>query len=102
MMADQEDEYSKVSKRRLEAAYRKMQEEQQKKEILRKFLDDAGYERMMNVRISSPELYDQVVGLIVSLVQSRRITGKMTDAQLRSILERATYRPEPKIEFKHK
>jgi len=101
-MADQEDEYSKVSKRRLEAAYRKMQEEQQKKEILRKFLDDAGYERMMNVRISSPELYDQVVGLIVSLVQSRRITGKMTDAQLRSILERATYRPEPKIEFKHK
>ena len=101
-MAEQEDDYSNVSRKRLEAAYRKLQEEQQKKEILRKFLDDEAYERMMNVHISNPDLYDQVVGLIVQLVQARRITGKMTDAQLRSILERATYRPEPKIEFKHK
>ncbi len=101
-MAEQEDDYNRVSKKRLDAAYKRMQEEQQKKEILRKFLDGEAYERMMNVRISNPDLYDQVIGLIIQLVQSQRISGKMSDAQLRSILERATYRPEPKIEFKHK
>lgn len=76
--------------------------EQQKREIMTRFLDSAAYERLMNIRSANPELYEQVVNLVISLVQTKRISGKMTDAQLRSVLERITARPETRIDFKHK
>jgi programmed cell death protein 5 len=102
-MADEEEQqYQKRMRKRVTEALRNAQMEQQKKEIMRRFLDSAAYERMMNVRVSNPELYDQLVSLIVSLVQSNRITGKMTESQLRSLVERLTYKKEPTISFKHK
>jgi programmed cell death protein 5 len=101
-MADEEEQYQKRMRKRVTEALREAQLEQQKKEIMRRFLDGEAYERMMNVRVSNPELYDQLVNLIVSLVQSNRITGKMTESQLKSLVERLTYRKEPTISFKHK
>ena len=102
-MADEEEQqYQKRMRKRVTEALRNAQMEQQKKEIMRRFLDGPAYDRMMNVRVSNPELYDQLVSLIVSLVQSNRITGKMTESQLRSLVERLTYKKEPTISFKHK
>jgi DNA-binding TFAR19-related protein (PDSD5 family) len=101
-MADEEEQYQKRMRKRVTEALREAQMEQQKKEIMRRFLDGPAYDRMMNVRVSNPELYDQLVSLIVSLVQSNRITGKMTESQLMSLVERLTYRKEPTISFKHK
>ena len=89
-MADEEEQYQKRMRKRVTEALREAQLEQQKKEIMRRFLDGEAYERMMNVRVSNPELYDQLVNLIVSLVQSNRITGKMTESQLKSLVERLT------------
>lgn len=79
-----------------------LQIEQQKKELLRKLMEPAAYERLMNIRISNPELYQQLVDLIISLAQSQRLSGKLTETQLLSILQKVTARPETKIEFKHK
>ncbi len=102
-MAGEEDEqYQKRMRKRVTEALRAAQLEQQKKEILRRFLDGTAYDRMMNIRVSNPDLYDQLVSLIVSLVQSNRITGKMTENQLKLLLARATYKKEPTISFKHK
>ena len=93
-----EDKMRKEFSRRLKS----MQIEQQKRELAKKFTTTEAYERLMNVRISNKELYDQIINLIINMAQSNRIVNKLTEEQLKSILSKLTYRPEPKIEFKHK
>lgn len=99
---DEEGGEQKRMNKRLAAMVKNMQVEQQKKDLLKQLLDAKAYERMMNIRISSPELYNQVVSIIVSLAQTNRISGKMTEPQLLSILDKVTTRKEPRIEFRHK
>ena len=102
-MAEEEDMgYQRGLRRRVNEAIKKAQMEQQKKELMKQFLEPDAYERLMNVRLSNPELYNQLVNLIVSLVQSNRIAGKLTEEQLKAILAKITFKREPKIEFKHK
>ncbi len=84
--------------RRLQA----MQMEQQKKEIMKKCMTPEAYERLMNVRMANAELYSRIVDLVISLAQSGRASSRITEEQLKGILAKLTYRPEPKIEFKHK
>lgn len=94
----QQSEYRKEMAKRVRA----LQIEQQKRELMKRFMTTEAYERLMNVRISSSELYSQLVDIILTMVQSKRIAGKITEPQLREILSRLTYRPESKIEFRHK
>ncbi|HIH50631.1 MAG: DNA-binding protein [Candidatus Micrarchaeaceae archaeon] len=104
-MADEEDEearYQKKMRKRVTEAIKNAQMEQQKKEIMRQFLDAKAYERLMNIRISNYELYNQLVGMVVSLAQGNRISSKITEEQLMSIVQRMTYKKESTIEFKHK
>jgi len=81
---------------------KELQLEQQKREIVRRYLEPAAYERLMNVRVSNYEFYAQLLDLIISMVQSNRITGRLTEGQLVSILAKLTSKPEPTIEFRHK
>ncbi len=97
----QENDTEKIRKlytKRLRA----MQIEQQKKEIVKRFMEPSAYERLMNVRISNYELYEQLLGLIINMAQTSRINSKLTDEQLKALLAKLTYRPEPTIEYKHK
>ncbi len=93
-----EDKMRKEFSKRIKA----MQLEQQKKEIAMKFTTNEAFERLMNVRVSNRELYDQIINLIINMAQSNRVVNKLTDEQLKAILGKLTFRPEPKIEFKHK
>jgi programmed cell death protein 5 len=102
MAEGEDDQYQKRMRKRVTEALRQAQLEQQKKEIMRKFLDGPAYDRMMNVRVSNPELYDQLVSLVVQLVQSNRVAGKISEGQLKSLIEKLTFRKEPTISFKHK
>jgi DNA-binding TFAR19-related protein (PDSD5 family) len=56
----------------------------------------------MNVRVSNYELYAQLLDLIISMAQTNRLPGRITEKQLVDLLAKLTARPEPKIEFKHK
>lgn len=88
---------------RLEAMRRKQAEELQKRQVLKSILDSDAYERMSNIRIANAAMYDQLVMLLMQLVQSGRVSGKVTDAQLRSLLDRIqARRHEPNITFKRK
>lgn len=98
---EEENDQRKMNKR-LTAAIKNMQVEQQKKEMMKQLLDVGAYERLMNIRIANPELYNQIINVVVSLAQTNRLHGKMTEAQLLSILEKVTVRKEPTINFKHK
>lgn len=99
---DQQDPQQRRIRKALIERYKKAQLEQQKKEVMQKLLEPKAYERLMNIRVSNPELYDQLVNLVISLAQNGRVSGKLTEEQLISILQKVTYKPESKIEFKHK
>ena len=86
-----------------ERRMQQMQQEMRKKEILRTMLAPEAYERMMNVRLSNPELYDKVVSSLAYVLQSgKKMSGKISDEQLRSLLARMTESRETTIEFKSK
>ncbi len=102
MAAEQESGDDDKLRRAYAKRLQQMQMEQQKKELLKKFLTPDAYERLMNVRMANAELYSRIVDIVISLAQSGRASSKITDEQLRGILAKLTYRPEPKIEFRHK
>ena len=93
-----EKEYKKA----LLKMYKEAQREQQIRAILRQYLEPEAYERAMNISVSNSDLYMQIANLIVSLIQSNQVSGRITDQQFVSLLNRLTYKKEPKIEFKHK
>lgn len=103
MAAEEQAEGNDEKMRRAVARrIRAMQIEQQKRELVRKFLDSGAYERLMNVRLANPELYSQLIDLIIQMARSGRAEGIITEEQLRAILAKLTYKPESKIEFKRK
>ncbi|MCL4387648.1 DNA-binding protein [Candidatus Marsarchaeota archaeon] len=102
MSESYEGQDDREAKKALAKVYREMQREQQVKSMLRQLLEPNAYERIMNISVSNHELYMQLSNLIVQLAQSNQVSGKITDTQLVSLLNRLTYKPEPKIEFKHK
>ncbi len=95
---DAEEERAKAMQQRLQA----LQIEQQKRLAVKKYMTIGAYERLMNVRVANYELYSQLVDLIINMAQSQRVTGQITEEQLKQILARLTYRKESTIEFKHK
>ncbi|MDE1845859.1 MAG: hypothetical protein KGH53_01080 [Candidatus Micrarchaeota archaeon] len=98
-MSAEEDAAKSAMSKRLQA----QQIEQQKREILRRYLTDGAFERIANVRMASPDMYGRFVDLVVSLVRANRLQGKLSEEQLKELLARlASTKEEPKIEFRHK
>jgi programmed cell death protein 5 len=81
---------------------KRQQLEEQKKEIIKRLIDNAAYSRLMNIKLSNYELYSQLIDLIIQLAQTNRIRGKLTEEQFVEILKRATERRETTLEYKHK
>lgn len=101
-LAAEEGSQNEKIRKEMQRRVRAMQIEQQKRELARKYMTTEAYERLMNVRISNHELYSQLVEIIIATVQSKRLVSKLTEQQLKEILARLTYRPEPTIKFQHK
>lgn len=104
-MSEEDPEYSR--NRRVQEQYEQIlkaqQLEAQMKQVLRHMLDSEAYERAMNIRISSPELYQQLVSLLAYMYQNKKLKGKVNDEQLRKLLEKVTpERHEPSISVKRK
>lgn len=94
----EQQEAQKLYEKRMRA----LQLEMQKKELLRGMLSPEAYERMSNVRLSSPELYEKVVSSLAYLAQSGKKMGKISDEQLYALLAKMTERRETSIEFRSK
>ncbi|MEM3841448.1 MAG: DNA-binding protein [Candidatus Micrarchaeaceae archaeon] len=102
-MAEESEGYDqKELRKRYAAALKRIQEEQQRKELLKQALDAGAYIRMMNIKASNEQLYTQLANAVISVVQQNRVAGKISEQQLIALLQRLTYRPETKINFKHK
>ena len=101
-----EDNEENSEQEKLKSAYQKrlqqMQQDAQKRELLKKLMEPSAYERMTNVRISNPELYEKVVSSLAYVLQSGRKMERITDAQIYDLLVKMTEKRETSIEFKKK
>jgi len=95
---ENEQQAQQLYQKRLQA----LRLDMQKRELLRGMLSPEAYERMANVRMSSPELYDKVVSSLAYLAQSGKKMGKISDEQLYALLAKMTERRETSIEFRSK
>jgi DNA-binding TFAR19-related protein (PDSD5 family) len=102
MMESEEEQQQKRLQKRYAEAVKRAQVEQQMAEIAKRLLDTGAYERLTNIKTSNPELYKQLVQMLLALAQQNRIQGKVTEQQFRELLERMTQKQETTIEFKHK
>ena len=100
--AQNDNEAQAKMRKELNRRLKEMQVEQEKKNAVKKLMTPDAYERLMNVRVSNHELFAQLLDMLISMARNNRITGQITEPQLRDLLARLTFRPEPKIEFKHK
>ncbi len=82
--------------------YKALQIEEQKKQIIRRFLEPEAYERLMNVRIANYELYQQLLDLLIALIQSKKITKALSDSEFKQLLAQLTSRPSGSIQIMHK
>ncbi|MCL4383380.1 MAG: hypothetical protein M1168_02965 [Candidatus Marsarchaeota archaeon] len=89
-------------KKRLSKTIKQMQIEEQRKELMKQFLDSGAYQRLMNIRISNYELYMQIINILISFIQEGRITNKLSEDQFIAFINKMTRKPETRIEFKHK
>jgi programmed cell death protein 5 len=62
--------------------------EAKKKMILRAILTSKARERLGNIKISKPEIADNIENQLIMLAQSGRLESKINDSQLREILHK--------------
>ena len=86
-----------------EAQRQQMLAEQQKRLFFRQLLDDRGYERMMNIRLSNHDLFDQLYSVFAYLQQNGQLGGKVTEERLLAIIGKLKEsKREPTIKFSRK
>ena len=66
------------------------QMEAQKQALLRQHLTDGARKRLNTVKMSKPEVGEQVEGQIVALAQSGRIQGKIDEEKMKQLLRELT------------
>jgi programmed cell death protein 5 len=64
------------------------QAEMQKQAILRQFLTDGARTRLNSVRMSKPEFASQVEQQIIALAQSGRLGDKISESQMKDLLQK--------------
>jgi programmed cell death protein 5 len=64
--------------------------EAQKKAVLRQHLTDGARQRLNNVKMSKPEVGEQIEQQVVALAQSGRVNGKIDEEQMKQLLQELT------------
>jgi DNA-binding TFAR19-related protein (PDSD5 family) len=103
-MAENEEDNGgrEISKRRMEELQR-MQQDNQIKNLLNQILDPPAFERLLNVRLSNPELYYKVAQLLIMLQQEGKLKKKVDEPTLKALLSKIIgQRRESKISFDRK
>jgi programmed cell death protein 5 len=72
------------------AAQQAAAEEAAIERLLQKILDPEARERLTRIRMSRPDFADQVARQLVQVAQSGRLARRLTDADLREVLQQLT------------
>ncbi|NWF96360.1 MAG: DNA-binding protein [Candidatus Thorarchaeota archaeon] len=107
-----EDELDAIRQRKLAALRERALQEQaesqqaaeyeaQKEALLRQILTPEARARLTNIRMVKPQLADQIESQLIQLATSGRLRGKVTDEQLKSLLQQIQGRErERKVTFR--
>jgi programmed cell death protein 5 len=76
---------SDIQKKRSDDLSKRMAAEAQLKAIVNKVFEPAAISRLSNIRMSNEELYMQIVQFFVSAVQSGKLSGKVTEEQVKQV-----------------
>ncbi len=68
----------------------RQQMEAQKKAILRQYLTDGARKRLNTVKMSKPQVGEQVEQQIIALAQSGRVQGKIDEDKMKALLRELT------------
>ncbi|PWI48404.1 hypothetical protein CEE45_06640 [Candidatus Heimdallarchaeota archaeon B3_Heim] len=117
-MVDEDSELEELRKRRAaqlqndqieQAQLQKQQEEQrrqveiQRQIVLKGILTDEARERLGRIKLAKPEYATTLENQLIQLASTRRISEKITDEQLKSLLKQMTQsKRESKITFKRR
>ncbi|MFH1199444.1 MAG: DNA-binding protein [Candidatus Micrarchaeota archaeon] len=82
--------------------YAEMQKDAQIKAMLRASTEPAAYERLFNIRLSNPELYEQLVKVIFYLRQQGQARKVSEDLLKQLIAKILSQRKESRISFARK
>jgi programmed cell death protein 5 len=77
-----------LSKRRAEELQKRLAAEAQLKALVSRVFEPAAVARLSNMRLSNEALYLQVVQYFVSMVQSGKVSGKVTEEQVKQVAAR--------------
>ena len=97
---DETEEYKSAYRKKIKELLEKKKKEEEVKKFLARILDGEAYERLMNVKISNYELYNNVANNLIYLYQ--KVGRKITEKELLSLLEALTKRNEGEIKFYRK
>ncbi|MEM0074620.1 MAG: DNA-binding protein [Candidatus Micrarchaeaceae archaeon] len=100
--ASTENNENDAAQKAIQKRLRAMQLEEQKKQIIRKILEPGAYERLMNIRVANPELYSQLLDLLIAMAQSNKISDRISEENFKKLLQQIISRPESSIQIKHK
>jgi programmed cell death protein 5 len=82
---------------RLQESQQREQEELQRQSLLQRLLEPKSRERLARLRLANPELAEKAENVILYLYQSGQLKGKVTDDQLKLLLEKLAGKRETKI-----
>lgn len=113
-MVDEDPELAELRKKRItqmqsDQVAQKQQEDQlrqvemQRQMILKTILSDEARERLARIKLAKPDYATTLETQLIQLAQTRRISGKITDDQLKQLLKQLTEsKRESKITFKRR
>lgn len=100
-------DYEEAKRQKLEELQKKQLEEQQREEAegriamaVRSLLSEEARTRLSNVALVNRELYLKAAQVILFLQESGRLKGKISDDELKLVLERLSSKREIKIKRK--
>jgi len=74
-----------AQKRRLEELQKKQAANAQLAAIVNKVFEPAAISRLSNIRMSNENLYMQIVQFFVSAIQAGKLSGKVTEEQVKQV-----------------
>lgn len=113
-MAEEDPELTALRKKRVDQlqneqlSQQQMEEQQrhienQRQAILKAILTNEARERLANIKLAKPDYAATLENQLIQLAQTRRVSDKITDQQLRQLLQQLTKtKREGKITFKRR
>ena len=100
----EETDIQKIREKKMREAYAKMQQqaemERQMNAVAITYLEPAAYERLGNVKLSTPGVYQQVINILATY--GKQMKRKLTEEELLSLLREILPKKETKIYIKRK